>query len=292
MKLLNPNKPLWLYKLSEYLLLLDGNSEEERIMAYRYGWHIFSENKYHFEDFSKLVVRRKWFIYLCLIYPMAFTALSILLALSVLTIPFWMKLPLAILFSGATALIIYTLIGSTVKNIRETKIFLNYVDPSNKAANFREFEGLDFNGLASAEAFYENMRAKKDYSPIQDIDTKLDKTEKLLAIDFLLGEPGMLNDLINKLCLDQNSRLTKEGIYRVLGELLAASPHNIKKDVTRVIEEIRNAEKLSTKRIDQLKNVKKVFTHSKLTAKANEVDRLISKGEKPMIALQKTIADT
>src|SRR5690606_22326484 len=200
--------------------------------------------------------------------PMAFTALSILLALSVLTIPFWMKLPLALLFSGAKALIIYTLIGSTVKNIRETKIFLNYVDPSNKAANFREFEGLDFNGLASAEAFYENMRAKKDYSPIKDIDTKLDKTEKLLAIDFLLGEPGMLNDLINKLCLDQNSRLTKEGIYRVLGEILIASPHNIKKDVTRVIEEIRNAEKLSTKRIDQLKNVKEVFTHSKLTAKA------------------------
>src|SRR5690606_10487975 len=117
MKLLNPNKPLWLYKLSEYLLLFDGKSEEERIMAYRYGWHIFSENKHQFEDFSKLVVRRKWFIYLCLIYPMAFTALSILLALSVLTIPFWMKLPLALLFSGAKALIIYTLIGSTVKNI-------------------------------------------------------------------------------------------------------------------------------------------------------------------------------
>lgn len=292
MKLLNPNKPLWLYKLSEHLLLFDGNSEEERIMAYRYGWHIFSDNKHHFEDFSKLVVRRKWFIHLCLIYPIAFTAISLLLTLSVLTIPFWMKLPLAIAFSGITGLIIYTLIGSTLKNIRETQIFLSYVDPANKAANFREFESLDFNELESAEAFYENMRAKKDYSPIQAVDTKLDKTEKLLAVDFLLGEPGTLNDLINKICLDQNNRLTKEGVYRVLGEILIASPDNIKKDITKGIEEIRCAETLSGKRIDQLKNVKEVFTHSKLTAKANEVDRLISKGEKPMVALQQTIADT
>ena len=292
MKLLNPNKPLWLYKLSEYLLLFDGKSEEERIIAYRYGWHMFSENKYHFEDFSKLVIRRKWFIYLCLIYPMAFTALSILLALSVLTIPFWMKLPLAIFFSGTTALIIYTLIGSTFKNIRETKIFLNYVDPSSKAANFSAFESLEYNDFQSAETFYENMRAKKDYRPIQDIDAKLDKTEKLLAIDFLLGEPGALNEFINKLCLDPHCSLTKEGIYRVMGEILTASPHNIKKDITRGIEEIRCAEKLSPKRIDQLKNVKEVFASSKLASKAVEIDRLISKGEKPMLALQKTISDT
>src|SRR5690606_9914200 len=135
-------------------------------------------------------------------------------------------------FSGITAVIIYSLIGHTIKNIRETKIFLSYVDPSAKAANFREFESLDFNDLESAETFYENMRAKKDYSPIQDIDAKLDKTEKLLAIDFLLGEPGALNEYINKLCLDPHCNLTKEGIYRVIGEILSASPHNIKKDVT------------------------------------------------------------
>src|SRR5690554_6554563 len=233
MILSNPNKPLWLYKLSEYLLLFDGKSEEERILAYRYGWHIFSKNKHHFEDFSKLVLRRKWFIYLSLIYPIIITALSLLLALSVLTLEVWMKLPLAIAFSGITAVIIYSLIGHTLKNIRETKIFLSYVDPSTKAANFREFESLNFNDLESAEIFYENMRAKKDYRPVQDIDTKLDKTEKLLAIDFLLGEPGSLNEIINKLCLDPNFNLTKEGIYRVVGEILSASPHNIKKDITR-----------------------------------------------------------
>lgn len=276
MKLLNPKKPLWLYKLSEYLLLFDGKSEEERIMAYRYGWHIFSENKHHFEDFLKLVVRRKWFIYLCLVYPIILTTLSLLLALSILTITLWMKLPLAIVFSGITAMIIYSLIGSTLKNIRETKIFLNYVDPSNKAANFREFENLDFNELESAEAFYENMRAKKDYGPEEEMDAKLDKTEKLLAIDFLLGEPGTLNTLINKLCLDPRCSLTKEGIYRLMGELLAASPHNIKKDITKSIEEIRCAENLSTKRIDQLINVKDIFVKTKLKLKAEEVDQLIN----------------
>lgn len=277
MKLLNPNKPLWLYKLSEYLLLFDGKSEEERIMAYRYGWHIFSDNKHHFEDFSKLVVRRKWFIYLCLIYPIAFTALSLLLAMSALTIPIWMKLPLAIFFSGTTALIIYTLIGSAFKNIRETKIFLNYVDPSSKAANFREFENLNFDDFESAEAFYENMRAKKDYIPIQEIDTKLDKTEKLLAIDFLLGEPGTLNDLINKLCFDRKYSLTKEGVYRVMGEVLMVSPHNIKKDVTYRIEEIRNENKLSQRRLDQLEMVKNVFVKAKLGEKVRQIDLLIGK---------------
>jgi hypothetical protein len=275
MKLLNPNKPLWLYKLSEYLLLFDGKTEEERITAYRYGWHIFSQNKHHFEDFSKLVVRRKWFIYLCLIYPIVFTAMSLLLALSILTIELWMKLPLAIAFSGITAVIIYSLIGHTLKNIRETKIFLNYVNPTTKAANFREFESLGFNDLEGAETFYENMRAKKDYSPIQDINAKLDKTEKLLAIDFLLGKPGALNEHINKLCLDPHCNLTKEGIYRVMGEVLSASPHNIKKDITRGIEEIRHAENLSTKRVAQLINIKEVFTHSKLIEKANEIDKLI-----------------
>lgn len=290
--MLNPNRPLWLYKLSEYLLLFDGSSEEERILAYRYGWHIFSEKKHHFEDFSTLVVRRKWFIYLCLIYPIIITTLSLLLALSVLTLTLWMKLPLAIVFSGITAIIIYSLIGRTLKNIRETKIFLNYVNPSNKAGNFREFESLGFNELESAEAFYENMRAKKDYGFIEDIDVKLDKTEKLLAIDFLLGEPGTLNDLINKLCLDLRYGLTKEGVYRVMGEILTASPHNIKKDITKGIEEIRSAGSLSIKRIDQLRNVKEVFTHSKLRAKADEIDRLISKGGKSMVNPQKTSSDT
>ncbi len=70
------------------------------------------------------------------------------------------------------------------------------------------------------------------------------------------------------------------------------SPHNIKKDITKGIEEIRHAENLSTKRVDQLKNVKEVFASSKLASKANEIDKLISNCEKPMVALQKTIVDT
>lgn len=245
-------------------------------MAYRYGWHIFSENKQHFEDFSNLIIRRKWFIYLSLIYPIIITALSLLLALSVLTVAVWMKLPLAIAFSGITALIIYTLIGSTLKNIRETKIFLTYVDPSNKAANFREFESLNFNDFESAEAFYKNIRAKKDYVPHEKVNTKLNKTEKLLAIDFLLGEPGTLNIMINKLCLDQHSKLTKEGIYRVLGEILNASPDNIKKDITKGVKEIRGGENISSKRTIQLKNVRAIFNQSKLPFKADEIDILIS----------------
>jgi hypothetical protein len=69
--------------------------------------------------------------------------------------------------------------------------------------------------------------------------------------------------------------LSKEGIYRVLGEILTASPDNIKKDITRGVKEIRSGENLSTKRIDQLKNVKAIFHQSKLALKANEIEKLI-----------------
>jgi len=59
-----------------------------------------------------------------------------------------------------------------------------------------------------------------------------------------LGEPGNLNELINKLCLDQVSRLAKKSIYRVLSEILIASPYYVKKEIRKGIEEICNAENL------------------------------------------------
>ncbi|WP_234364254.1 hypothetical protein [Lunatibacter salilacus] len=278
MEKFDPQRPLWLYKLREYLLLFDGSSEEERMLAYRYGWHIFSSNRQHFEDFAHFIRRRKWFIYLSLIYPIILTFLSLLLALSVLTIDVTLKVPMALIFSGITAGIIYNLIGNTLKNIRETGIFLKYVDPTEKLANFREFETLDFLDREAALHFYENMRTKRDYAKIETFENKLDKTEKLLALDFLLGDPGTLNELINKLCLDHNCSLSKEGVYRVLGEILSASSDNIKKDIIRGVKEIRSAENLSSKRIEQLRNVQGIFHQSKLALKANEIDRLISGG--------------
>ncbi|MEX2567808.1 MAG: hypothetical protein WD431_17810 [Cyclobacteriaceae bacterium] len=285
MKKLDPKTPLWQYKLREYLLLFDGYSEEERILAYRFGWHIFSSNRQHFEDFTHFIRRRKWFIYLSLVYPILFAFFSLVLALSVLTIEVSLKLPLALIISGITAGIIYNLIGNTLKNIRETAIFLKFVDPTEKLANFREFENLDFVDKGGAQLFYENMRAKRDYAQIEISENKLDKTEKLLAIDFLLGGPGTLNELINKLCLDPNCNLSKEGVYRVLGEILTASPDNIKKEITRGVSEIRSGECLSPKRIDQLRNVKAIFNQSKLGLKASEIDRLIETLERPMVGL-------
>lgn len=119
------------------------------------------------------------------------------------------------------------------------------------------------------------MRAKRDYTQVEAAENKLDKTEKLLAIDFLLGGPGTLNELINKLCLNPNFNMSKEGVYRILGQILSASPSNIKKDIVRGVKEIRSGENLSTKRIAQLRNIKAIFNQSKLALKANEIDRLI-----------------
>jgi len=193
---------------------------------------------------------------------------------------------LALLFSGITAGIIYSLIGNTLKNIRETGIYLKYVDPTEKLVNFREFEDLDFQDKVAAQLFYESMRAKRDYAEIETSENKLDKTEQLLAIDFLLGRPGTLNEVINKLCLDPNCSLSKEGVYRVLGEILSASPDNIKKDITTGVKRIRSGKNQSDKRIDQLRNVKTIFFQSKLALKADEIDRLIEKFERLSVQLK------
>lgn len=114
MKNLDPERPIWLYQLWEYLLLYDGKSEEERLLAYRYGWMIYSKNKLHFEDYTKLLLRRKWFINLSLVYPIIITAISLILALSIWTVDVWLKVPLALSFSFITALVIYALIGNTL----------------------------------------------------------------------------------------------------------------------------------------------------------------------------------
>jgi hypothetical protein len=70
------------------------------------------------------------------------------------------------------------------------RIFLKFVDPAEKLSNFREFENLDFQDKDAAQLFYENMQAKRDYNLVEVPENRLDKTEKLLAIDFLLGGPG------------------------------------------------------------------------------------------------------
>lgn len=276
MKKFDPNRPLWLYKLREHLLLFDCHSEEERMLAYRYGWHIFSINRQHFEDFKSFIRHRERFMYFFLVYPILAVFFVSLVLLSALPVEAILKVPMAIIFAGIAAGMIHNLIGNTLKNIRETTIFLNYVDPTVKMANFLEFENLDFLDEEGAPVFYENMRAKRDCAPTGAFKNKLDKTEKLLTIDFLLGEPGTLNELINKLCLDQNSGLTKEGVYRVLGEVLTASPDNIKKDIAKGVKEIRIGNRLSSRRVDQLRNVKEIFTRSKLTKKADEIDGLFT----------------
>ncbi|MBR9775305.1 MAG: hypothetical protein GYB55_09920, partial [Cytophagales bacterium] len=61
----------------------------------------------------------------------------------------------------------------------------------------------------------------------------------------------------------------------VLGKILAASPDNIKKDITKGVKEIRSGKSLGQKRIDQLTNVKTIFNQSKLSLKANEIDKLL-----------------
>lgn len=61
----------------------------------------------------------------------------------------------------------------------------------------------------------------------------------------------------------------------MLGEILSASPSNIKKDITRGVKEIRSGENFSQKRLEQLSNIKAIFNQSKLALKANEIDRLI-----------------
>ena len=59
MKKFDPKMPLWQYKLREYLLLYDGSIEEDRLLAYRFGWQVFSIHRHHFEDYSNFVRRHE-----------------------------------------------------------------------------------------------------------------------------------------------------------------------------------------------------------------------------------------
>ena len=68
-KVRSKKHPFGITSLGSICCCLNGYSEEERILAYRFGWYIFSSNRQHFEDFSNFIRRRKWFINLSLVYP-------------------------------------------------------------------------------------------------------------------------------------------------------------------------------------------------------------------------------
>jgi hypothetical protein len=74
-------------------------------------WHIFSINRQHFEDFPILSAAENG-LFTCPWFTPSFF-FSLLLALSVLTLEVTLKEPLALIFSGITAGIIYHLIENT-----------------------------------------------------------------------------------------------------------------------------------------------------------------------------------
>lgn len=61
----------------------------------------------------------------------------------------------------------------------------------------------------------------------------------------------------------------KKGVFRLFREISSASPDKSKRKITRVVIESRIGDKLSAKRIDQLKNVKKIS----VTQKVNEEEK-------------------
>ncbi len=281
MKPLDLNVSLNDYRIREYFTIYDEYSGEERVRFYRLGWHVFLNNSKSFEQYESFLIGRTevWnYLFSIPIYSVIATAIFLVIYNRQLN---WSGFLISFAFIGILSFIRLVLLRKASNNQAQTKAFLSFIHPEKKKTNFTYFEGIDINDDQSAKQFYLALLKKEDFIPAikpENINKEdknyLDKTVKLLAIDLMLGSPGALNDMINKLINASEKKLTKTGIYRVLGKILSASPDNIKSTIERELVIIRTDE-LPEQRIKQLQAVRNLFAEANLNLLANEVDSLL-----------------
>ncbi|MBN7817285.1 hypothetical protein [Algoriphagus pacificus] len=260
------------YKAKELFWYFDELSEEERVLAYRMGWKIFDENKMFFEDFYSFHKRKGallqvlgYFLALCLF-------LSVVYILFVH--PSSLKYALAGFVLAGSIMTFFVVIGKARKNLSETKRFFNFIDPIDKKENFKEFLSLSSNDLRHAETFYSNLRKGNDYQEEQSNLVEYDKTVSLLAIEMMLGELGVLNELKQKLI--QSDQKIKSGSFdKVVSSVVGGTDRGIRDYFSKISPEISNSRRLSAKRKEQLIKVKEIFINAGLREKAVDIDDFI-----------------
>lgn len=260
------------YKAKELFWYFDELSEEERVLAYRMGWKIFDENKMFFEDFTSFH-KRKGVLLQTLGY---FLALSLFLSVVYILLvhPSSLKYALGAFVLAGSIMTFLVVIGKARKNLRETKRFFNFIDPHDKKENFKEFLSLESTDLKHAEAFYSNLRKGKDYQVEQTNLVEYDKTVSLLAIEMMLGDLGILNDLKQKVI--QSDHKIKSGSFdKVVSSVVGGTDRGIRDYFSKISPEISNSRRLSAKRKEQMIKVKEIFINAGLREKAVDIDDFI-----------------
>ena len=257
------------YKAKESFWYFDELPEEERILAYRLGWEIFDENKMFFADFSSFH-RRKGLILQSLGYLIALT-LFLSVFFIILVHPSGLKYAFGGFVLAGSLMTFLVIMGKSRKNLRETKRFFNYIDPIDKPDNFKAFQSLQLNDEEGAETFYSNLRKGNDYQEEQIEIVEYDKTVSLLAIEFLIGNLGELNDLKQK-ALQQDPELSSGGFDKVVSSVMGGTDRGVRDYFSKISNEILTTKKLSSKRKEQLFKVREIFVKAGLNEKVASID--------------------
>ncbi|MEB2774549.1 hypothetical protein SYJ56_04485 [Algoriphagus sp. D3-2-R+10] len=272
MKKFDPNLSLGQYKTKESFWYFDELSEEERILAYRLGWEIFDQSKMFFADFSSFH-KRKGFILQSLGYSIA-AVLFLSVFFIILVHPSDLKYAFGGFVLAGSLMTFIVIMGKARKNLRETQRFFNYIDPIDKPENFKAFQSLQLNDDEGAETFYSNLRKGNDYQEEQIEIVEYDKTVSLLAIEFLIGNLGELNDLKQK-ALQQDPELTSGGFDKVVSSVMGGTDRGVRDYFSKISNEILTTKKLSSKRKEQLFKVREIFVKAGLREKAVSIDDFI-----------------
>lgn len=136
------------------------------------------------------------------------------------------------------------------------------------------FLDLELNDFEGAETFYSNLRKGNDYQEEQIEVVEYDKTVSLLAIELMLGELGVLNDLKQRLL--HNDHSIKSGAFdKVVSNVVGGTDRGIRDYFSKISPEIADSSNLSPKRKEQLFKVKEIFNNAGLREKAVLIDDFI-----------------
>jgi hypothetical protein len=273
MKKFGSNLSLGQYKAKESFWYFDELSEEDRILAYRLGWQIFDKNKMFFEDFSAFH-KKKGYLLQILGYLIAVTLFASVFFI-ILIHPSILKYAFGAFVLGGSVMTFIVIMGKARKNLRETKRFFNYIDPNDKPDNHKAFLDLDLYDYEGVEEFYSNMRKGIDYKVEQIHLVEYDKTISLLAIDFLIGKLGALNDLKQK-ALQKDQELTSGGFDKVISSVIGGTDRGVRDYFSKISNDILSGKELSGKRKEQLFKVREIFVKAGLKRKVASVDDFIA----------------
>lgn len=274
MKKFGSNLSLGQYKAKESFWYFDELSEEDRILAYRLGWQIFDQNKMFFQDFSTFH-KRKGYLLQSLGYLIAVTLFAAVFFI-ILVHPSVLKYALGLFVLAGSIMTFIVIMGKARKNLRETRRFFNYIDPIIKPENHKAFLSLDLNDHEGAESFYSNLRKGVDHKKEKIEVVEYDKTISLLAIEFLIGNPGVLNDFKQK-AIQKDPEITSGGFDKVISSVIGGTDRGVRDYFSKISTDILSANELSGKRKEQLFKVREIFAKAGLKRKAALVDDFMGK---------------